>query len=369
MKRLLCIVGSMNAGGAETFLMKMYRQIDRSQYQFDFAVATKNKSFYDDEIVNLGGRIFYIPPKSEGLIKNFTSIVKLVRKEQYKSVLRSSQHSLSALELFAAWIGGATKRIYRSSNSRITGTKKTEYYLHRIFMFMPILFANIRIAPSAEAAEFMFGKKCILKKRAFLIHNSLDTSSYSFNLTARNQIRKELNISDDELLIGHIGRFNHQKNHSFLIDIFKKYLQLNSKAKLILVGDGELRSSIKEKVMKYKISDKVIFTGIRKDIPQLLSAFDLFLFPSFYEGMPNTVIEAQTSGLPCIISNSITKEVEVTDLINFVSLNADSNIWANKIIEIQKNKKKNREQYSTIMKQKGYDIADCLEEFIKIVLY
>ena len=369
MKRLLCIVGSMNTGGAETFLMKMYREVDKSQCQFDFAVASKEKGFYDDEIISMGGRIFHITPKSVNPIKNFYSILTLVKREQYKSVLRSSQHSLSALELLAAWLGGAKKRIYRSSNSNITGTSKLELFLHKVFVIMPILFANVRIAPSVEAAEFMFGKNCIKKGKAQLVHNSLDTTLYSFDLESRNQLRKEFNISEKEILIGHIGRFNHQKNHIFLIEIFKKYLKLNPRAKLVLVGDGELRSSIIEKVAECEISDSVIFTGVRKDVPQLLSAFDLFLFPSFYEGMPNTVIEAQSTGLHCIISDSITKDVNVTDLVSFVSLNNDSSVWANKIAEVQNGNKQNRKQFHTIMKQKGYDISDCLEKFIKINFY
>lgn len=368
MKRLLCIVGSMNTGGAETFLMKMYREVDKNQYQFDFAVTSKDKGFYDDEIISMGGRIFHITPKSTNPIKNFYSIFTLVKKEQYKIVLRSSQHSLSALELFAAWIGGATKRIYRSSNSKPTGTGKREYYLHRLFMFMPILFANVRIAPSVEAAEFMFGKKCIKKGKAQLVHNSLDTTLYSFNLESRNQLRKEFNVSENEILIGHIGRFNHQKNHIFLIEIFHEYLQLNPNAKLILVGDGELYSTIVEKVIEHKIADSVIFTGVRKDIPQVLSAFDLFLFPSFYEGMPNTVIEAQTSGLPCIISDCITKDVKITDLVNFLSLNADSCVWAKKIVEtLTKRNIPNRKKYSTIIKQNGYDTGQGVKDFINLV--
>ena len=151
-KRLLCIVGSMNAGGAETFLMKIYRKLDKEKYQMDFAVATMDKAFYDDEICNLGGKIFHIKPKSEGIISNFNSIKEIVRENEYRYVLRTSQHSLSALELFAAKLGGAKITTFRSSNSNTTSDSKKEKILHKICMFMPYLFANVRIAPSTEAA-------------------------------------------------------------------------------------------------------------------------------------------------------------------------------------------------------------------------
>ena len=163
MKRLLCIVGSMNRGGAETFLMKIYRALDKTNYQMDFAVT--GKGLYDEEIESLGGKMWTIRPKSEGLVRNFLGIKSLVRKQDYQSVLRISQNSLSALELYAAKLGGAKIRAFRSSNSQSVNGTKREDIVHKLFMFMPRFFANVKIAPSTEAAEFMFGKKEIKKHR------------------------------------------------------------------------------------------------------------------------------------------------------------------------------------------------------------
>ena len=165
-KRLLCIVGSMNVGGAETFLMKIYRVLDKTRFQMDFAVATNTEGVYDKEIVSLGGRIYHITPKSSGIIKNYNSIKHIVKEKKYKYVLRTSQHSLSALELLAAKSGGAKIRVFRSSNSNTTTGSNKQLILHNICKFMPMLFANIRIAPSTKAAEFMFGKDCIKKGNA-----------------------------------------------------------------------------------------------------------------------------------------------------------------------------------------------------------
>ncbi len=363
MKRLLCIVGSMNAGGAETFLMKIYRALDKSQYQMDFVVAIREEGFYDKEIKNMGGKIYHISPKSQGILKNFFSIRKIVKENKYKYVLRTSQHSLSALELLSARLGGAKVTIFRSSNSNTTSTSKKELILHKICMFMPRLFANVRIAPSTEAAEFMFGKNCIKTGRAFLLNNAVDIELFSFDADARLRYRKEFGIGDG-ILIGHVGRFNQQKNHAFLIDIFNEIVTRNIDAKLILIGTGELENDVLEKVKKYKLEERVIFTGVRSDVSKIYSAMDVFLFPSLYEGMPNTVIEAQTSGLKCLVSDAITQEAAVTDAVYFSNINDDCVAWSNKLLEIVVINKEDRSLYAKYMEVSGYSIKDSSKKFV-----
>lgn len=365
-KRLLCIVGSMNAGGAETFLMKIYRKLDKEKYQMDFAVATMDKAFYDDEIYNLGGKIFHIKPKSEGIISNFNSIKKIVRENEYRYVLRTSQHSLSALELFAAKLGGAKITTFRSSNSNTTSDSKKEKILHKICMFMPYLFANVRIAPSTEAAEFMFGKNCIKKNRAFLLNNAIDTNIFCFNEKDRIEYRKKFGINQG-ILVGHVGRFNNQKNHKFLIEIFNDLLKKNNDAKLILVGTGELEKEIKRKVFELGIEGHVIFTGVRNDVSRILSAVDIFVFPSFYEGMPNTVIEAQAVGTKCLISDSISREAEITELVHFESLNKGSNEWSEDILHFVSSESEPREKYNEYMVKRGYSIETSVNKFVDLV--
>lgn len=359
MKRLLCIVGSMNAGGAETFLMKIYRKLDRTKYQMDFCVAVSDEGLYDKEIQSMGGRMFHISPKSQGLLKNFNDIKRIVRENNYKYVLRTSQHSLSALELFAAQLGGAKVRVFRSSNSNTVSGSRKQMMLHRMFMFMPKFFANVKIAPSTEAAEFMFGKGCIEKGKASLIHNGLDLDVYHFSEEARAEIRNELGIAD-ELVVGHVGRFNQQKNHDFLIDVFYELLKIQPKSILVLVGVGELQESIRKKVNDYGISKEVRFLGVRSDVPRLLSGFDVFLFPSLYEGMPNTVIEAQATGLPCVISDSITKEADITGLVKYVSLRQTSKDWAKILFLASQNARCN---ICDNIKKNAYDIESVAMEF------
>lgn len=331
MKRMLCIVGGMNAGGAETFLMKVYRALDKSQYQMDFAVAIEDKGFYDDEILAMGGKIYHIIPKTKGFLKNFMDIRRIVKENNYKSVLRTSQHSLSALELLAARLGGAKKTIFRSSNSDTTTGNRLDQLLHRICMFMPRYFANIRIAPSTEAAEFMFGKNCIKKGVAQIVHNGIDFDYYKYDENARNVIRREFGI-ENCFVIGHVGRFNKQKNHNFLIDVFFELQKKRDDARLLLVGKGELEAEIRKKCESLDIIDKVIFTGVRSDLPSLYSAMDVFLFPSLYEGMPNALIEAQACGLPCIVSDTVTKEAIVG--LNSKIQTLDVNLWLEELFSV-----------------------------------
>ncbi len=363
MKRLLCIVGSMNAGGAETFLMKLYRKIDKSHFQMDFAVATADKGYYDDEILSMGGRIYQINPKSSGIIRNFQEIKKLVKREKYDYVMRTSQHSLSALELFAARLGGAKTTVFRSSNSNTTSTKSKEVLIHRFFRFLPRWNANIKLAPSTEAAEFMFGKNCVKKGKAILLHNALDLNVYSFDEQTRNHIRKEFSIDDNVKIIGHVGRFSKQKNHSFLLDIFSEIHKKNPDTVLMLVGKGELEDKIKEKIKALNLDGSVIFTGVRSDIPALLSAMDVFVFPSFYEGMPNTVIEAQATGLPCLIADTITKEANVTGLVRYMPLKVPEE-WAKEALNMISD---TRMQTKEIMIKNGYDIENVSKEFVRLV--
>lgn len=360
MERILCIVGGMNAGGAETFLMKLFRAVDRNKVIFDFCVFSDEKCFYDDEIISMGGRIFHVIPKTKNPLKCFCSIKKIVMNNKYKTVLRSSQNAMSSMDLLAARFGGAEKLVFRSSNSRTCGTL-FEDMMHCIFRPLINSIANIKIAPSKIASEFMFGDK----SDVMIINNGLDLDVYRFSQTDREHVRKEFNI-EGKFVVGHIGRFSHQKNHNFLIDIFAEIKQKNDEAVLLLVGDGELKGQIQNKVNQLGLDDSVIFAGIRKDIPALLSAMDVFVFPSFYEGMPNTVIEAQATGLPCVISDAITNEAKVTDIIYYESLNKGVSQWV-KQISLHSISNKDREGYAYILLNAGYGIEFILDKFINTI--
>ena len=353
----------MNVGGAETFLMKVFRRLDKTKYSMDFAVAEENEGAYDAEIIKLGGKIHKITPKSKSLIKNFKEVKKLVKNEGYEYVFRTSQRSLSALELLAAKMGGAKVRVYRSSNSSNGAIGKKGAILHKLCSFMPNRYANVRIAPSTEAAEFVFGKNCIKSGKAHLLNNGIDTNVYNYNAEKVTEIRKEFGISD-KLVIVHVGRFEDQKNHKFLIDIFSEIAKLRDDAVLLLVGKGELENAIRQQIATLGLADKVIFTGVRSDVPAIFSASDLFIMPSFFEGMPNTVIEAQATGLPCVISDTITREANITGLVNYLPLTDSAEKWAEKALTFVSSERKDTLQDFIDNK---YTIDEVTNEFIRLI--
>ncbi len=363
MKRILCIISSMNLGGAETFLMKVYRNIDRDNYQMDFCVVEK-ENYYASEIKELGGRIFNIPLKSRHPFASLNAIRKIVRDNRFEYVIRINEHSLSTLDLLAAKFGGASRTIMRSSNAESGGGVSS--LLHKCFWFMPRIIPDVKIAPSKLAAEYTFGKKMVKKGGVQIINNGLNLKQFEFDENERMNLRKQLKI-EDKFVVGHVGRFSKQKNHEYLIDIFEEIKKKKNNAVLLLIGNGDLLVNIKQKVLEKGLGDSVVFMGLRNDVPKLLSTMDVFVFPSFYEGMPNTVIEAQTSGLPCVISDSITSEAKVTEIVEEVSLSNPPSIWACKTLELCGREKKKRIEYSKEMYIHGYDIKTVAKEFVESI--
>ncbi len=362
MKRILCVISCMNAGGAETFLMKLYRNIDRTKYQMDFCVNTKN-NFYANEIEQLGGKIFYIPAKSESLVGFKKGLTELIQNERYKHILRITSNAMGFMDLKIAKKAGAEVCIARSSNAS-DGGGMASYVAHRVGKILYKKYVDVKIAPSDLAAKYTFGKRAYEKGEVAILHNAIDLSIFRYSQEGRKAIRRELGVADDELLLGHIGRFEAQKNHCFLLDIFKAITDRSPKTKLVLVGKGSLEDNIKYKAQRLGILDNIIFVGVRKDIPELLSAMDRFVFPSLYEGMPNTVIEAQSTGLPCIIADTITQEANITGLVEYLPLNGDVDVWAKHVMAAVATPR--RDTKAEFIKN-SYDIESAVSEFTSLI--
>ena len=360
MKRLLCIVSAMDTGGAETFLMKVYRQLNHNFYQMDFCV-NKSTNFYAQEIQQMGGHIYIIPLKSRNPIKWLLGLYFLVKNKKYQYVIRVNEHSLSVLDLLVAKCAGAKNLIMRSSNASSIGLLKK--LTHKMFIFLPRLIPSCKIAPSDLAAHYTFGNKT----KVHILPNGLDIEAFKFSEENRENIRQEFK-AQGKFVIGHIGRFNSQKNHKFLLKIFAEIKKLHPDVVLWLVGKGELEQEIRKEVIQLGLQNDIQFLGVRADIPAILSAMDVFVFPSLFEGMPNTVLEAQTSGLPCLISDSITKQVQQTDLIHFMSLKNNPAQWAEKTLEIIVGQTgENRQQAAEQILRNGYDIKQVTREFSYLV--
>ena len=360
MKRILFILNSLDAGGAETFLMKVYRTLSTEEYQFDFIVS-KDGGCYTQEVLTRGGRIYAIPMRTKDAIGALNGIRKIVRDNCYECVMKLGDNPIAVVDLLAAKLGGAKYLAMRSCNA-LTGLSIRAKIINTLLRPVLNTVANVKIAPSILAAEYTFGKYHA-HRDVHLLHNGVDLKVFRYDEEGRFQIRKEFGIPD-KLVIGHVGRFHEQKNHRYLLEIFKEVCEVRTDAILLLVGIGKLENMIREYVKELDLQDVVVFAGQRFDIPQILSAMDVFVFPSLHEGMPNTVIEAQATGLPCVIADTITLEANITGLVTYMSLDVSSSQWAQKVLLMATEERRNT--VSDFLEQ-GYDIEKVSKELVTIL--
>lgn len=349
MTRILQVVTHMNRGGLETMLMNYYRQIDREQLQFDFLTHRPYRGDYGEEIESLGGILYHLPrlnPISSGYKKALHQF--FVQHPEYR-VIHVHQDCLSSVILKVAKECGVKVRI---AHSHCSSQDKDLKYPVKLFYrrFIPE-YATEMMACGKEAGNWMFGGAPFLE-----LKNAIHTEEYIYHSGKRQEMRDQLGFTADELIVGHVGRFSPPKNHIYLIDIFSQIKIRNPDSKLLLVGDdqGELADTIKRKVTDLGLADSVVFTGLRSDVADLMQAMDVFVFPSNYEGLPVTMIEAQAAGLPCLISDKVPIECKVTELVQQISLAEGAEVWAERAIAAAKETV--REDTGTQIKAAGYDI-------------
>ena len=322
--RVLHVLGSLNAGGAESRVMDIYRHINRNEVQFDFAIHTSKKSFFTEEVLELGARIFILP-KFKGLnyLEYKTAWKSLLKNNRDITIIHGHMTTTAFIYLNIAKKMGIKKRIAHARNSN------KDSYVKKLLSKLARFYATDLFAVSKEAAVSEFGPK-LLKQKVRILPNLIAYTKYSFSSELRHSMRLELGILDQSVII-HIGRFHKQKNHIFLIKLFSEYLKINPTAILIMVGDGDLLDEIKQKCRNLGIIEQTIFLSNRSDIAGLLSASDCMVFPSLYEGLPGSLLEAQINNLPVITSDNVTKEVIISDRIAYINLAADEKKWINKI--------------------------------------
>lgn len=356
MIRVLQVVTHMNRGGLETMIMNYYRNIDRKKVQFDFLVHRPYEADYDQEIKSLGGRIYHISHLVPWSVSYKKELKKFFYEHSEYKIVHVHQDCLSSVALQCAKECGIPVRIAHSHSS---SQDKNIKYLIKLFyrQFIPKYATNL-FACGTEAGDWMF-----LGNRFQVVRNAIDAEKYVYNEQQADEIRKEWGLTN-KIVIGHVGRFNAVKNQKFLVDVLDECLKKDENVRLMMIGDGVERPMIEEKVRKMNLDKYAIFTGVRTDVAQLMQAMDVFAFPSLYEGLPVTLVEAQAAGIPCLISDQISKECILTkDLVSIMSLEDTPEKWADMILKCAEKKKMN--QLSEI-RESGYDIvmnAKKLQQF------
>ncbi len=352
-KRILQVVTVMDRAGLETMLMNYYRNIDRDKIQFDFLVHSPKKGDYDDEIKSLGGRIFVAP--SFGLKSAFSYrswLKKFLDQHPEYEVMHSHLDAMSAIPLSVAKAAGIKRRYAHSHNNGFDNDLKKPIRMI-LKQFIP-KYATGLFACSDEAGKFMFGKN----KFTFW-PNAIDLNKFKFSSSIRSKIRKQYDM-EDGFVVGHIGRFNVQKNHQFLIDAFNSLLKARPDSKLILVGDGPLKPSIEAKVNSLGLSDKVVFTGNVDNVNQIAQAMDIFVLPSLNEGLPLVAVEAQAAGLNCYVSDRVSDEISLIEGNEFIEL--DEARWSDALAAFRTLSDKDRTENNRIVTKTDYNIKEAVKK-------
>ena len=351
--RVAQIIGKWLGGGVESVVMNYYRHIDRTKIQFDFICDEDSTNIPYEEIEKMGGKVILIPPYQK-VFKYHKKLKEVLKYGGYK-IVHSHINTLSVFSLFAAKCAGVPVRIAHS-HSTTNKKEKKKNLLKQVLRPLSKVFATDYMCCSELAGRWLFGNKEYDNGNVYLLNNAIDLDKFKYDEEKRKEKRKELNIEDSTLVIGHVGRFVEQKNHRFLIDIFNEVHKQKENSILLLVGQGPLMEEMKEKVKILGIEDSVKFLGQRNDINELYQAFDVFCLPSLYEGLPVVGVEAQATGLLCIFSDDMTKETKVLDTTEFLSLNQSAEMWGKHILksfEVY-----TRKTNQTEIKNNGFDIRN-----------
>ena len=364
--RILHVKNSLPYDGATIVEYRIAEHLKVKNIIYDWFLISDEEWVFDERFEALGSHIFRCSEFVRKYNSKFPSIVfyKFLKEHKYDCVYFDTDFSGRAYWLLCARLAGVGRRIIHAHNSATEGGINPA--LHSFFKAMMKFAVTDYLACSRKAAYYLFPKA--EAEKAIIIKNGVDTEKFAFNQARKDAIRKRYGISDDCVVLGHVGRFSEQKNHEKLIDIFNSFQKQHSNSKLVLIGTGELMQSIKDQVESMNLSDKVIFVGSTDDVPSFLSAMDIFVFPSLFEGLPLTVIEAECSGLDVFISDTVTSEVILTDNTIQLNLSLSDIEWASRIIEDLKYNKINRTDAWKVIKEKGYDIKDASDEVAKLLL-
>ena len=348
--RIAQIMGKWVGGGVESVVMNYYRNIDRNKVQFDFLFDEDSNGIPFDEIKNLGGKVILIPPYQK-IYKYYKSLKKILKDGNYK-IVHSHINVLSVFSLYAAKRAGVPVRIAHS-HSTTNKKEKKKNLIKQILKPFSKTFSTDCMCCSEHAGRWLFGDKEYDNGNVYILNNAIDLNKFKYDKNIKEMKRNELGIDSNTIVLGHVGRFVEQKNHRFLIELFNEFHKQIPNSELLLVGQGPLVEEIKEKVKKLQLEKNVRFLGQQDDISSLYQAFDIFVFPSLYEGVGMALVEAQVSGCYCVCSAQIPIIAKVCNNCEFIDLNSNINIWIEKLVEFSK---KSEQNYFMNEILKKYDI-------------
>lgn len=359
--RILHVVGAMNRGGTETMLMNIYRKIDHEYVQFDFISYSQDEAHYDQEIELLGGRVIRLT--------NTSSMIQVYQAIQaYGPFAAVHAHTLfhSGLSMLAGQWAGVPIRIAHAHTTLDDGQHIMKKPYTKLMRMIIRKYSTHFLACSKEAGAYLFGDNCLTKKNYHYFPNVIDYESFLSVPQAKvNEFKVESGLGG-HLVLGHIGTFKAVKNHSFLLDMMKQ-LQGNPAVKLVLVGDGELKGKMQEKANELGIDSKICFVGVREDIQTVLHSIDVFVLPSLAEGLGLVLLEAQASGIPCLVSEEIQPEADVgLDLITKMSLSDGPEAWANEVAALATSKKRDAATIVDHFAENSYNIKTGISTLIEI---
>lgn len=362
MVKVLYFVDRMLKGGIQSLVIEIVRNINKEKVQIDFLLLDDGKEYeLENTLKDLGCKIY----KLNGIwvntpidfFKYIKALDKFFKEHNDYDVVHLHSSSKNYMVLKKAKKYKIPVRIAHSHNIDFQTKNLVKKFIGNIFKISLKKYSTDYFACSKIAGEWLFEKKIVNSKKFHVIHNAIDYNKFKFNGEKRKKVRKELNIKDDENIIGHVGRFSEQKNHEFLIDIFNEIYKKNNNYKLLLIGTGDKEALIKEKIKNLNLEKRVIFLGFKEDVSDYYNVMDLFLLPSKFEGLPVTLVEAQANGLTIFTSKKVvTEEAKLCDNLYFIELSKNAEEWAEEIL----NKKLSRNNSFQVFKDNKYFIEDTV---------
>lgn len=370
MKKSILVTAPLGAGGITALMLNVQQNLTKDKYRYDYMVYRNQKEVNEHRAIELGGRKLVaeeghfkrLKPVNR-LIKMF-HIMQLCRREHVEMLHLNMDVSYEILNAIAAKAGGVKYIIFHSHNSKAETGRGYRYVVAEICKWIQPFVVDTYIGCSKVAAQYTFPKKVYESGNYLLLNNGIDTEKFSYHPEIREKMRKEKQL-EDRFVIGHVGRFTTQKNHMFLLDIFAKVHEKCPKAYLYLCGEGELMPQVKEKIKELNLEDCVELAGVVHNMDECWQMMDVMLFPSLYEGLPIACVEAQCSGLPIVASNTISREMKLTDIVKFISLKRSPAEWADVVLSYQDYGPKRR-SYKKELAQKGYSIQETTAQLERV---